>query len=182
MVEHRLEILLAAVAKKDRAAFKALYDATSAKLFAIAFRILKRSDLAEEVLQDVYLKIWLRAPEYLAKSGEPMTWMGTIVRNRSIDVLRKRVERVLSTKEDAMAFADETPDPFDMAVQSEALHALLSCMEELDPDHRKCLLLAYYHGFTHEEIAHQFSIPTGTVKSRIRRALARIRECMSYGE
>lgn len=181
MAEHQLKNLMIAVSGGDRAAFKVLYEATSAKLFAVALRILKRTDLAEEVLQDAFLKIWSQAPDYSSKLGSPISWMVAIVRNRAIDVVRKRGESQLPGGDEAEAYLeDDMPDPFALAVQSDELRRLGGAMEALDPDHRKCVLLAYYHGYTHEEIAVLIKAPVGTVKSRIRRALVHIRERMPH--
>lgn len=181
MAQHQLKTLMIAVARHDRAAFKELYEATSAKLFAVAVRILKRADLAEEVLQDAYLKIWNQASDYSPGHGSPVSWMVAIVRNRAIDVLRKRSERPLADGDQVEAgLVDDMPDPFALAVQSEELRGLMVAMEALDPEHRKCVLLAYYHGYTHEEIAVLTKAPVGTVKSRIRRSLVHIRERMPH--
>ena len=179
MAKRDLKSLLSAVAHGDRPAFRALFDATSAKLFAVAVRIVKRRDLAEDVVQDAYLKIWQRAGEYASGSGAPMTWMATIVRNRAIDVLRKRTEMPLPGGEAGMALAGEEPDPFALAEQSAALEALLACMSELEPAQQRPVLLAYYYGYTYEEIAEAMAAPASTIKSRVRRALIKIRDCLS---
>lgn len=181
MAKPSLSELLRAAADGDRAAFRALYDATSGKLFAIAIRILKRRELAEEVVQDAYLRIWDDAVEYSDRLGSPMGWMATIVRNRAIDVLRKRTEVTAQDNNDHNEQADDAPDPFALAAQNRELKALLACLRQLEPDHGRCVLLAYYYGYTHEEIAARMNTPVGTVKSRIRRGLARIRECLDNG-
>ncbi len=181
MVQPELQQLMRATANGDRAAFRALYNATSAKLFGVAVRILKRSDLAEEVIQDAYLKIWDAAPKFRPELGSPMSWMVAITRNRAIDVLRKRTEVGVDDQKESGERADEAPDPFEMTAQNNDLKALLSCMERLNPDQRQCLLMAYYYGYTHEEISQRMSTPVGTVKSWIRRGLARVKECLADG-
>lgn len=178
MAKPQLDQLLRAAADGDRGAFRAIYDATSAKLFGVAVRILKRSDLAEDVIQDAYLKIWDAAPNYRQELGSPMSWMVAITRNRAIDVLRKRTEVGVEDQKDGGERADDAPDPFEATAQSSELKALLGCMERLNPDQRKCLLMAYYYGYTHEEISEHLSTPVGTVKSWIRRGLARVKECL----
>jgi RNA polymerase sigma-70 factor (ECF subfamily) len=181
MAQPNLKALLQAVAEGDRAAFGALYEATSAKLFGVAIRILKRTDLAEDAVQDSYLKIWDGANGYRPALGTPLGWMVTITRNRSIDMLRKRAEKQLGD-EAGDTFLDETvPDPFASVAQGAELRAFLGCLSKLDDGSQRCLLLAYYFGYTHEEIAARVAAPVGTVKSRIRRGLARIRECLSDG-
>lgn len=181
MVQSELDQLLRTAATGDRVAFRALYNATSAKLFSVALRILKRSDLAEDVIQDAYLKIWDAAPNYRPKLGSPMSWMVAITRNRAIDVLRKRTEVGIEDQKDRGDREDTAPDPYQMAVQNSELKSLLGCMEKLNPDQRQCLLMAYYYGYTHEEISEHMSIPVGTVKSWIRRGLARVKECLGDG-
>jgi RNA polymerase sigma-70 factor (ECF subfamily) len=181
MAQPKLDQLLRDVANGDRAAFRAIYQATSSKLFAVAVRILKRSDLAEDVIQDAYLKIWDAAPNYRPELGTPMSWMIAITRNRAIDVIRKRTEVGLEDQKDSGERADDAPDPFEMTAQSNDLKALLACMEKLKPEQRDCLLMAYYHGYTHEEISERKSAPVGTVKSWIRRGLAQVKECLGDG-
>ena len=181
MAKPELDQLLRATAKGDRAAFRAIYNVTSAKLFGVAVRILKRSDLAEDVIQDAYLKIWDAAPKFRPELGSPMSWMVAITRNRAIDVLRKRTEVGVEDQKDSGERADDTPDPFEMTAQNNELKALLSCMERLNPDQRQCLLMAYYYGYTHEEISERMSTPVGTVKSWIRRGLVRVKECLGDG-
>jgi RNA polymerase sigma-70 factor (ECF subfamily) len=178
MGETPLEELLRAAANGDKAAFSAVYDATSAKLFAVAIRILRRPDLAEDVLQDVYLKVWDAASNYRAELGSPIGWMVAITRNRAIDVLRKRTETGVEDEKDGGDRADDAPDPFELTAQSHKLKALLGCMGKLNAQQRQCLLMAYYYGYTHEEIAERMSKPVGTVKSWIRRSLVKVQECL----
>lgn len=175
-----LEELLVRIAQSDRAAFHQLYDATSPKLFAVAVRILGRRDLAEEVLQDAFLTVWNRAARYRPDLAPPMSWMVSITRNRAIDVLRKRTEVQFSDDGQEADRASDLPDPYQLAEQSGALRALLSCMEGIAPKQRTCLLMAYYYGFTHEEISERIDVPVGTVKSWLSRSLKRIRECLDH--
>jgi len=181
MAQPQLDTLLRAAANGDKVAFHAIYDATSAKLFAVAIRILKRSDLAEDVMQDAYLKIWDAAPKFRSELGSPMSWMVAITRNRAIDILRKRTEVAVEDQKDRGEREDNAPNPYEMTAQNNELKALLSCMEKLNPDQRQCLLMAYYYGYTHEEISKRMSTPVGTVKSWIRRGLAQVKECLGNG-
>lgn len=181
MAQEKLEKLLLAAANGDTSAFRALYDATSAKLFAVAVRILKRADLAEDVVQDAYLKIWDAASNYSPQLGSPIGWMVAITRNRAIDVLRKRVEVAAEDESDGGERADDAPDPFALTAQSHDLKALLGCMKKLGAEQQKSLLMAYYYGYTHDEIASRMKKPVGTIKSWIRRSLARVQECLDNG-
>lgn len=176
-----LEGLLARIARQDRDAFHQLYKETSPKLFAVAVRILGRSELAEEVLQDAFLTVWNRADRYRSDIASPLSWMVSITRNRAIDVLRKRTELPLSEDGQEMNRASELPDPYELTAQSSELRALLACMEGIDAKHQKCILMAYYYGYTHDEIASKVGVPTGTVKSWLSRGLKRIRDCLNHG-
>lgn len=176
-----LKALLEGVAAGNRGDFRVLYEVTAGKLFGAAVRILKRRDLAEEVVHDAYLRIWDAAGDYRPELGSPLGWMMAIARNRAIDVLRKRGENSLPETAEAILEDEATPDPFQVAAQSSELRALTACLGRLPADHQKCLLMAYYHGYTHEEIAARLKTPIGTVKSRIRRGLARLRECLDHG-
>lgn len=181
MAETDLRTLLDRIAAGDRMAFRRLYDATSGKLYGVAIRILKRKDLAEDAVHDTYLKIWDGAAEYRPGVGAPLGWLATITRNRAIDMLRKRSETHL-TDETADSVANEDiPDPLAAVGQSSQMQAFLACLAKLDENSQRCLLLAYYYGYTHEEIADRETAPVGTVKSRIRRGLMQIRECLSHG-
>lgn len=180
MTGNCFEDLMLGIANGERLAFHRLYDATSAKLYGVALRILKRRELAEEVVHDVYLKIWHHAGEYSSsRTGSPITWMISITRNRAIDVLRKRTEARLPQAPEYQDVPSGAPDPLALTVQSDQLSALLRCLSEVEPDHVQCILMAYYHGFTHEEIAKEQGVPMGTVKSRIRRTLAKLRDCLA---
>ena len=103
--------LIAAVAKGDEAAFERLYAATRAKLFGVVLRILRRQDLAEEVIQEAYVKIWHSAGSFNPGQSSPITWMASIARNRAIDVVRKRSEASIEDEPSAMEVAADTPDP-----------------------------------------------------------------------
>lgn len=181
MAEPDLKALIEAVARGESDAFRLLYNATSSKLFGVAIRILKRSDLAEDVVQDTYLKIWDGAAGYRPGFGSPLGWMVTITRNRAIDVLRKRSESQFGDDNGDDIEDANLPDPFRLAAQNSELRAFVGCLKQLGQQQQDCLLLAYYYGYTHEEIASRFGAPVGTVKSWIRRGLAQIRECLSDG-
>lgn len=181
MAERSLKALLSAVARGDRQAFMALYTATSGKLFGVAIRILRRSELAEDAVQDSFIRIWNGAGDYRPEAGSPMSWMSAIVRNRSIDLLRKRTEVSLGDESGFEQEPDTAPDPFALTNQSQELSALLACMKHIEEAEQNCLLLAYYYGYTHEEIASRLEAPVGTVKSRIRRGLMKVKECLDNG-
>jgi RNA polymerase sigma-70 factor (ECF subfamily) len=170
--------LLAAVAKGDQAAFERLYAATRAKLYGIVLRILRRADLANEVLQETYLKIWSSAGTFDPAVASPITWMASIARNRAIDVVRRRTETSIEEEPDVMAVAAESADPLARREMSEELKRLLTCLGRLEADRQRLVLLAYYSGLSREQLARQFERPVNTIKTQLRRALADIRECL----
>ena len=170
--------LIAAVAKGDQAAFERLYGATRAKLFGVVLRILRRQDLAEEVIQEAYVKIWNSAGQFNPGVASPITWMTSIARNRAIDVVRKRGEVSIEEEPQANDVAAETPDPLARREMSEELKRLLECIGRLEPERQKLVLLAYYNGWSREQLAAKFNAPVNTVKTWLRRSLLDVRECL----
>ncbi|TXH05657.1 MAG: sigma-70 family RNA polymerase sigma factor [Nevskiaceae bacterium] len=176
-----LSHLLAATAAGNQRAFRELYDATASHLFGLLLRMLKRRDWAEEALQDCFLKVWQKAETYAPDKGAPMTWLMTVARYRALDLLRVKrpeVEMPEEGEEQPLTFADETQSPEDRAVEGEGIGRLENCMEGLQQEQRQSVLLAYYEGYTHQELAERLQAPLGTVKSWVRRGLARLRECL----
>lgn len=170
--------LIAAVAKGDQAAFERLYAATRAKLFGVVLRILRRQDLAEEVIQEAYVKIWNSAGQFNPGVASPITWMTSIARNRAIDVVRKRSEVSIEEEPQANDVAAETPDPLARREMSEELKRLLECVGRLEPERQKLVLLAYYNGWSREQLGAKFNAPVNTVKTWLRRSLLDIRGCL----
>jgi RNA polymerase sigma-70 factor, ECF subfamily len=171
--------LLAAVAKADRTAFERLYAATCAKLYGIVLRILRRHDLADEVMQETYLKIWNSAGQFDPALSSPIAWMVAIARNRAIDVVRKKTEVSIEEESDVLeTAAAESPDPLAKREITEELRRLLTCMGRLDEERRRLVLFAYYGGWSREQLATKFATPVNTIKTWLRRALIEIRECL----
>ena len=170
--------LIAAVAKGDEVAFERLYTATRAKLFGVVLRILRRQDLAEEVIQEVYVKIWNSAGQFNPGVASPITWMASIARNRAIDVVRKKGETSIEEEPSAMDVAADTPDPLARREMTEELRRLLECVGQLEPERQKLVLLAYYNGWSREQLATKFEKPVNTVKTWLRRSMLDIRACL----
>ena len=170
--------LLASVAKGDEAAFERLYQATRAKLFGVVLRILRRQDLAEEVIQEAYVKIWNNAGQFNPGVASPITWMVSIARNRAIDVVRKRIETSIEEEPAALEVASDTPDPLARREMTEELKRILECVGQLDPERQKLVLLAYYNGWSRDQLAEKFDTPLNTVKTWLRRSMLEIRECL----
>jgi RNA polymerase sigma-70 factor (ECF subfamily) len=167
------------VAGGDRAALRLVYDATAAKLFGVCLRILKDRSEAEDVLQDVYLNIWRKAAAFDETRASPITWLVAITRNRAIDRLRARGPIRLSEPVEA---AEAVPDPGPLA--AEALEAaqeherLYGCLDELEARASQAIRGAFLDGLTYEALAEREGVPLGTMKSWIRRGLAKLRECL----
>lgn len=167
------------VAGGDRSALRLVYDATSAKLFGICLRILGDRAEAEDVLQDVYLTVWRKASAFDETLASPITWLVAIARNRAIDRLRGSGAARLSEPIEA---AGSVPDPAPLAAETvEAMQEnarLYSCLEELEARASKAIRAAFMDGLTYEQLAQRENVPLGTMKSWIRRGLARLRECL----
>ena len=170
--------LLASVAKGDEAAFERLYEATRAKLYGVVLRILRRQDLAEEVVQEAYVKIWNSAGQFNPGLASPISWMVSIARNRAIDVARKRSEAPQADEQAAAEVISDTPDPLARRDMTEELKQILECTGRLDPERQKLVLLAYYNGWSREQLSEKFNTPLNTVKTWIRRSVIDIRECL----
>jgi RNA polymerase sigma-70 factor (ECF subfamily) len=171
--------LLAACARRDRQAFQRLYEASSAKLYGAALRILRRGDWAEEVLQDCYVSIWTHAPDYKPALAAPMTWMTSIVRNRCLDWLRRPRPEVID-EDGAIVEATESDGPGPLAELERAKDAaaLSRCLGELEAKQRQAIALAFFDGLSHAELAAHLREPLGTVKTWVRRGLLRLRSCL----
>lgn len=170
----RLAALIAATARHDQAAFAELYDATRRKLFGIALTVLHRRDLAEDVVQEAYLRIWRHAARFDPERGAAITWMATIVRNLAIDV--KRSPAAEATDDDAL-----TVIPFNGRSALDEIEAndnhrrLNEVMKTLDPMKRKLVVAAYINGDSREELSERFGAPVNTIKTWLRRAVLDIR-------
>lgn len=181
----RLETLIAATAGGDKLAFRQLYQETSSHLFALLLRMLKRRDWAEEALQDSLLKVWRKSETYDSGKGSPSTWLFTIARHRALDLLRqKRPEDSMTITNDedgsstVMDVIDEDENPEARAMEGEGMGRLERCMKGLLTQERKSVMLAYYEGYTHPELASALDAPLGTVKSWVRRGLTKLRSCL----
>jgi len=176
----RLAALLARVALGDRAAFRGLYEATSAHLLGLAFEILHHRERAQEVLQEAYLSVWQHAARYDAATARPMTWLINIVRNRAIDALRAQRSRAhLNTPLDetlADTVVDLAPRPEQQLQRAFDEARLGAGLQTLSRHERQALALVIYRGMGHAEIAAHCQVPLGTAKSWVRRGLANLKE------
>ncbi|MFJ8629537.1 ECF RNA polymerase sigma factor SigK [Streptomyces sp. NPDC093568] len=171
--------LLVSVAAGSQEAFSRLYDVAAGPVYGVARRVLQDPARAEEVAQEVMLEVWQSAPRYRPESGHAMTWMMTIAHHRAVDSVRtgQRAadrERAVSQQESVLAY-DDVVEAVESLGEREQVR---SCLKELSAELRQPVVLAYYQGLTHTEIAAALSLPLGTVKGRLRRALARLRHCL----
>ena len=174
----RLAGLLAKAALGDRAAFAELYRATSSKLFAVSLRIVRERPLAEEALQDSFVNIWNHASDYAQAKSAPTTWMTAIVRNRSLDIVRRTREEPDVDDTLATNLVDERAAPPREAEARADAHSIQECLGELDPEQRQTIALAFFHGLTHSELAAHLRRPLGTVKTHVRRSLLKLKDCL----
>ena len=171
--------LIAACARGERAALKSIYEREAAIMLGVAARIVRRRELAEEVVHDAFVQIWRHAGSFDPALGSGRGWMFAIVRNRAINALRD-VSREHTVGDDEIAAAVDagaaSEDAFKRLSESSALRR---CLEKLDPRRRLGVLLAYVEGLSHGEIAARLGVPLGTAKAWVRRSLAELRECLA---
>ena len=176
--KEELEDLLVAVARRDRTSFRRLYDLTSPKLLATVLRIVKSKPAAEEVLQDVYLRIWQSAASYAPSTGPARAWMNSIARNRAIDVLRQKSFTSATSAEDGSDWYERVSEDRDREADMVNNASLRRCLAAIDEQARTCILLAYYEGYSREELAQRYDRPVNTIKTWLHRNLASLRDCL----
>jgi RNA polymerase sigma-70 factor (ECF subfamily) len=191
-LEARLGDWLSRCALGDRQAFRLLYDATSPRLLGVVAKMVGRGAVAEDLLQDVYVRIWKAAGQYRAAAGSPMAWMAATARYRAIDHLRSRSARPEVAVGDLplRAGAEEgdddptqrLPDPgpgpatsFEARSEAQAVHL---CLGTLQASQQQSISLAYYQGLSHGEIAEHLGAPLGSVKTWVRRGLIALKACL----
>ncbi|HJT21116.1 MAG TPA: sigma-70 family RNA polymerase sigma factor [Nitrospira sp.] len=177
--------LLARIAKGDQQAFSQLYDHTSTLLYTLALRILGNRDETDELLQDVYLEVWRKVARYDVGRGTPVAWLITLTRSRAIDRLRARTARgqqsTASLDDQAAAQArDLGPSPFETQADQELRMAVGTAITSLPPAQQQAIELAYYEGLSHMEIAARLNQPLGTVKTRIKLGMSKLRDSLRH--
>jgi RNA polymerase sigma-70 factor (ECF subfamily) len=176
----RLTLALGAVAKGDRAALQIVYRQTSAKLMGVCLRILGDRSEAEDVLQETYITVWSRAGAFDPERGlSPITWLATIARNKAIDRVRASSKyKADQPMDEAADVADGAPAADDALGASQDAARLQHCLDELEPKHASAVRTAFFEGLTYDRLADRMAVPTGTMKSWIRRSLQRLRTCL----
>jgi RNA polymerase sigma factor, sigma-70 family len=172
--------LLSHCARGDQRAFARLYRQSAPQLYAVALRLTRTRERAEEVLQEAFINIWHNACRYHEEKGSAMAWMVSIVRYRALDRLRRdRHETTVEQEPAREDVSDSGLDPLETISETDEHQALLSCMQQLKVEQRQSIVLAYLHGYTHQELSERMKVPLGTVKSWIRRGLQHLKRCLS---
>lgn len=181
---NRLVAALKRVATGDRAALRLVYDMTAAKLFGVCLRIAGDRDAAEDILQDVYLKVWQRAGRFDPDRASPVTWLCTIARNTAIDWRRARpvaaAEAVLPA-EAAAELPDERPAAPDQIVAAQEEARIAACLAALEPHQGRAIRSAFFDGYSYPQLAQAMAVPLGTMKSWVRRGLIQLKACLGDG-
>jgi RNA polymerase sigma-70 factor (ECF subfamily) len=171
--------LIRGAAGGDQQALAALYDATSRAVYGLLLRILSDPSAAEEVLLDVYTQVWRQAGSYSAARGKPMAWLTTIARSRAIDRLRRgRQEQMHTAPLDEAVRASADAGVEECVLASEVGSVVRAALDALAPEQREVIEMAYYGGMSHSEIAAARGLPLGTVKTRTRLGMMRLREML----
>jgi len=176
--ENDVELLKAIVAR-DELALAQLYDRYRVILFGLLMRILNNREEAEDVLQEVFLQVWRKAEDFDEDRGRPFTWLVTLARSRGIDRLRTLGARERVAEASAREVPEEVSDAATDAFKSEQRGIVSDALAKLPDDQKRPLMLAYFDGLTQSEIATHLGAPLGTVKTRMRTGLIRLRELLA---
>ncbi|MFF3488463.1 sigma-70 family RNA polymerase sigma factor [Streptomyces sp. NPDC002701] len=174
-----LERLLGEVAGGDQEAFAVIYDATVSPVLGVAHRVLRDQAQSEEVAQDVLVEVWRTAARYRPERGTAINWILTLAHRRAVDRVRS-VESSIA-REHKAALLDHTPEYDEVTEQVEARferEQVKRCLRTLTDIQRQSVTLAYYRGLTYREVAELLALPLGTVKTRLRDGLIRLRDCL----
>ena len=171
--------LIGRVAEGDQDALTTLYDATNRFIYGLLLRIVGNTATAEEVLLDVYVQLWKQAARYDRQRGNPRAWLVTMARSRAIDRMRAEGQAARhSVQLEEAATIAATHDSEWITTQAEMQRLVCSALETLSPEQREVIELAFYSGLTHSEIATHLKQPLGTVKTRVRRGMIKLRELL----
>jgi len=171
--------LLHAVARGDEPALAQLYDRYRVILFGLLARILNSREEAEDVLQEVFLQVWRRAADFDENRGRPFTWLVTLARSRAIDRLRSLASRDRTAVAGAQEELEQVSDPASDAFRSEQRRLVANALAQLPDDQKRALMLAYFDGLTQSEIAARLGAPLGTVKTRMRSGMMKLKELLA---
>lgn len=173
------EAQLLGCARGERAALRRLYDQEAGQLLGVALQIVRRREVADEVLHDAFLNIWQKSGTYSPALGSARGWIVTVVRNRALDVARQSVRENSSSETSFEDLPSDGLGPLEALSRDRDVSALCRCLECMDEQKRACILLAYLDGYSHQQIAERLACPLGTVKTWTRRGLIGLKECLS---
>ncbi|OBJ96810.1 RNA polymerase subunit sigma [Mycolicibacterium conceptionense] len=174
-----LDAQLRRVARGDAEAFEALYDATSARVYGLILRILRDPGYSEETAQDVYAQVWRNASDYDPQQGSALAWLMTLAHRRAVDRVRSEVASTRREARYVAASAEPDTDVVaDSAIRSDERRQVLGCLGSLTDLQRQVIELAYYDGLTYPQVSERLSTSLGTVKTRMRDGLRRLRDCL----
>jgi RNA polymerase sigma-70 factor (ECF subfamily) len=175
-----LATLLAEVASGDKSAFAKLYGLTSRKLFGVALRILRDRASAEDIVQEVYVRIWRNAATFDGKLASPIAWMASIVRHCAIDTLRKQKLETTEFCDESARVEAEAIDPAEEIDMGQRRAIAFAAIRKMEPAKRDLILLAYVREQSRDSLAKTFGVPTGTIKTNLRRSLIELRQSMQH--
>jgi RNA polymerase sigma factor (sigma-70 family) len=180
-LDAELRAVIASMAQQDERALARLYDLTFGKVYAVALRILRNAESAEEVVEDTYWQTWREASRYDPARGRALTWLLTICRSRALDALRRREPAEVTGDFEALQsdMAAEKSDPYDLLDAFQRSSAIHAAIRTLKPQVRQLVALAFFRGLTHQEIADACEMPLGTVKTTLFRACQQLKDCLS---
>ena len=182
----RDEQLITLIANGEKDALEVFYNRHSSKVFSLARYMLREHVLAEEVTQDIFLNLWLKASTYNPQRGAPRAWFMSVAHHRIIDVIKARKRGAQSTNQVAHELLDLHPSPWpsteEEAHQNLARDEILSVLASLPEEQREAIILAYFEGYSQSEIASKLGQPLGTVKTRVRLAMQKLRAAFKHKE
>jgi len=179
--EHEWGQLIALTAQGDQAALATFYDRTSPQVFGLIYKILNNREAAEEVTLDVYTQVWRQAHTYDVTRGRPGAWLMTLARTRAIDRFRARAVEYgrMESLDAAELFASDGETPEQDLANQERRRYVRQALAALTEEQRQVVALAYFYGMSQSEIAEQLQLPLGTVKTRIRLGMIKLREVLA---
>ena len=178
------EELMRRLFHRDKLAFEALFDRYGDLVYSTALRVLRDAHLAQDISQEIFVRIWRKPESYVAERGRFLTWLISVTRNRAVDEIRsrgrrQRYETASPEEQERELPAGEANDPALNAQLAEQAHVVRAALAELPPEQRKVIELAYFGGLTQQEIADRLSQPLGTVKTRIRLGMQKLRAALA---
>ncbi|MBJ7549959.1 sigma-70 family RNA polymerase sigma factor [Marinomonas ostreistagni] len=174
----RVEQLLEEIAQGQKLSLSELYECTSAKLYGICLRVLEDESLAQDVLQETYIKIWRNANQYQVNGLSPMTWLITIARNSAIDRKRSLASKFAESIDDYELESDES-SPEAVTHSHEISRQIEECLGTLESERADAVKGAYLEGLSYADLAEKFSVPLNTMRTWLRRSLQKLKGCMS---